>query len=49
MRRNVRVVATTAYHSASVAKQARELGFDAYLPKLLRSNQVMDVLTELVS
>jgi CheY-like chemotaxis protein len=47
--KNVRVVATTAYHSASVARQVQEMGFDAYLPKPLRSNQVMDVLTELVS
>ena len=29
----VTVIATTAYHSANVAAQAREMGFDGYFPK----------------
>lgn len=44
----VLVVAVTAYHSETVRRQATELGFDAYVPKPLRTHQLLDTLRELV-
>jgi CheY-like chemotaxis protein len=44
----VLVVATTAYHTANVEQQAYRMGFDAYLPKPLRSQQLLDMLADLV-
>jgi CheY-like chemotaxis protein len=44
----VLLVATTAYHSVNVEQEAYQMGFDAYIPKPLRSQQLMDTLTKLV-
>jgi CheY-like chemotaxis protein len=41
---NVPVVATTAFHTANVAQQAVDAGFDAYIPKPLKSQQLLDTL-----
>jgi CheY-like chemotaxis protein len=44
----VLVIATTAYHSVNVEREAITAGFDAYIPKPLRRQQLMDTLTELL-
>lgn len=45
---SVCMVATTAYHSVNVAQHAQEMGFNAYIPKPLRSQQLMDTLRQLL-
>lgn len=45
---DVLMVATTAYHTPIIEQQAYEMGFNAYIPKPLRSQQLMAVLKELV-
>ncbi|MCA9915919.1 MAG: response regulator [Anaerolineae bacterium] len=42
------VVAITAYHSVSVAEDAKEAGFNAYYPKPLNTNRIIDQLGEIV-
>lgn len=42
------VVAITAYHSVSVEEDAREAGFNAYFPKPLNTNRIIQQLGEIV-
>lgn len=44
----VAVVAVTAYHSPSVAEKARQAGFDAFIPKPIRSGEFLSQLKELL-
>lgn len=45
---HLKVVAITAYHSVNVEEDANEAGFDAYFPKPLNINSIMDRLNDLV-
>jgi two-component system response regulator len=45
---HIPVVAITAYHSANVAQDALAAGFDAYLPKPVDSDVLMDTLHEII-
>ena len=45
---HLKVVAITAYHSVNVEEDAHHAGFDAYFPKPLNINSIMDHLDELV-
>ncbi|MGJ3237829.1 MAG: response regulator [Anaerolineae bacterium] len=42
------VVAITAYHSVNVEEDAHDAGFDAYFPKPLATNLIVDRLAQLV-
>ncbi len=42
------VVAITAYHSVSVAEDAKDAGFDAYFPKPLNTKGIIQQLGEIV-
>lgn len=46
--RELPVVAITAYHSVSVEEDAREAGFNAYFPKPLNTNRIIQQLGEIV-
>jgi CheY-like chemotaxis protein len=46
--RHIPVVALTAYHSADVAAEAMDAGFDAYFAKPVNPNTLMTRLTELI-
>ncbi len=46
---HVPVVAITAYHSPSVAEDARHAGFNAYLPKPLDTNALVQQLGSIIS
>lgn len=45
---DVPVVAITAYYSASVAEAARQAGFDAFLPKPIKSGELLRRLSEVI-
>jgi CheY-like chemotaxis protein len=45
----VLVIATTAYHSVNVEQEALDAGFDAYIPKPLRTQMLIDTLTDLLA
>ena len=46
---HIPVIAVTAYHSADMDIDVQKAGFDAYFPKPVRPNQLMDVITDLLS
>lgn len=46
---SIPVVAVTAYHSADMDVDVYKAGFDAYFPKPVRPNQLMDVISDLLS
>lgn len=45
---HIPVVAMTAYHSVNVAEDALHAGFDAYLPKPLDTNSLVQKLAEVL-
>jgi CheY-like chemotaxis protein len=45
---NIPVVAITAYHSTGVARQAQETGFNAYIPKPIKSQHFIEVLESII-
>lgn len=45
---HIPVVAVTAYHSAEVAEEAYQSGFDGYFPKPLTPTRFVDQLREIV-
>jgi CheY-like chemotaxis protein len=54
MRSNIKtahipVAAITAYHSVSVAEDAVKAGFNAYFPKPLDTNAIIEKLSEIVN
>ena len=45
---HIPVIAITAYHSADVARDARQAGFDAYFPKPLNPVSFVDDLSHII-
>lgn len=42
------VIAVTAYHSVNVAEDARKAGFDAYFPKPIDPNSIIQLLLQFI-
>jgi CheY-like chemotaxis protein len=46
---NIPVVAITAYHSFNVEEDARKAGFNAYMPKPLETNALVNHLDKIIN
>ncbi len=46
--RAIPVIAVTAYHSVNVAEDARKAGFDAYFPKPIDPNSIIQLLLQFI-
>ncbi|MEM9950992.1 MAG: response regulator [Chloroflexota bacterium] len=45
---HLKVFAITAYHSVNVEEDAHQAGFDAYFPKPLNTNRIVEKLASLI-